>query len=178
MHHLDTEDAQRVVVLALYDRCAAAILAFLAQRLSNRQDAEDVLLEVFLAALTSKTLAQLSEEQQLAWLHQVARNKLIDRYRHAAVVTFAPLEDYTEIEDGALTPEQHVLQREQYEQLRRALRHLSERQQQLLQWRYGAGLRLVEIAGLLHQPEGTVRKWLLRTLRQARALYEQEGQEL
>ncbi len=178
MHHLDTEDAQRVVVLALYDRYAATILAFLAQRLSNRQDAEDVLLEVFLAALTSETLAQLSEEQQFAWLRKVARHKLIDRYRHAAVVTFAPLEDLAETEAGDPTPEQHALQREQSEQLQRALRHLSAPQQQLLQWRYGAGLRLVEIAGLLHRPEGTVRKWLLRTLRQARALYEQEGQEL
>src|SRR5262249_34869627 len=158
-------------------RYAATILASLAQRLSNQQDAEDVLLEVFLAAITSKTLAQLSEDQQLVWLRKVARYKVIDRYRHAAVLAFAPLEDLAEQEDGDPTPEQHALQQEQYAQLQRALRHLSARQQQLLQWRYGGGLRLVEIAGLLQRPEGTVRTWLARTLRQVRTLYEQEGKE-
>ena len=71
-----------------------------------------------------------------------------------------------------LTPEQRVVQRENYERLYISLERLSPLQQQLIRLRYGNGLRLVEIARILDKPEGTVRKWLARTLHQLRAIYE------
>jgi DNA-directed RNA polymerase specialized sigma24 family protein len=86
-------------------RFAPTILAYLSQQVPNLQDAEDLLLEVFMAALKYEMLANLPEERQLAWLRRVARNKVIDRYRHTALLTFLPLEQVAEMEDSQLSPE-------------------------------------------------------------------------
>lgn len=100
MQQLNADEDHSVAEIALYDRYASTIFAYLSQQVSSRQDAEDLMLEVFMAALNSGTLASLPEEQQLAWLRRVARNKAIDRYRHTAVLAMLPLEQILETEDG------------------------------------------------------------------------------
>lgn len=175
MHYLNlnTEEAQDSPGKTLYLRFAPAILAYLSRQVANLQDAEDLLLEVFIVALKSETVFGLPAERQLAWLRRVARNKVIDRYRHTALLSLLPLELAAEVEDQQLTPEQRVERQENYTRLRQALEQLSPVQQELIQLRYGNGLRFSEIADLLAKPEGTLRKLLTRTLRQLRTHYDQ-----
>lgn len=172
MQQLNTDAGQDDVQAALYHRHAPALLAYLCQQAASRQDAEDLLVEVFMAAHNNAALSPLSEERQLAWLRRVARNKVIDRYRHSALLTMLPLEQIVETEDSDLSPEQRAIQQENYRRLYAALAQLSPAQQQLIHLRYGNGLRLVAIAELLEKPEGTVRKMLARALHQLRAIYE------
>jgi RNA polymerase sigma factor (sigma-70 family) len=180
MRQLNAGEAQNDVESAPYHRFASPILIYLCQQVSNEQDAEDLLLEVFVAALNNKTFSSLSAERQLAWLRRVARNKVIDRYRHVTLLTMLPLEQAMEKEDEELTPEQRAEERETYERLYQALKQLSPLQQELIGLRYGDGLRLVEIADLLEKPEGTVRNLLNRTLHQLRMDYDQleRGEQL
>ncbi len=103
MHHLNEDEVQNDVESTLYDRFAATILAYLCQLVSNRQDAEDLLLEVFMAACNNEMLSGLPARRQLAWLRRVARNKAVDRYRHTARLTMLPLEQVRETEDEGLT---------------------------------------------------------------------------
>ena len=172
MQQLNADEAQRGIDITLYDRYASTVFAYLYQQVSSQQDAEDLLLEVFMAAHNSETFFGITTKRQLAWLRRVARNKVIDHYRHTALLTILPLEHALETEDDELTPEQRVVQLENYERLYISLERLSPLQQQLIRLRYGNGLRLVEIAGILDKPEGTVRKLLARTLHQLRAIYE------
>lgn len=173
MKQPDTDEADDVGALSLYDRFAATIFDYLSQRLARRQDAEDLLVEVFLAAHNQPLLSPLSNGRQLAWLLRVAKNKVVDYYRHNAVVRLLPLEQALYAVDRALTPEQRAVQREDYERLYQVIGRLSLEQQQLIYLRYGCELRLVAIAELLGRPEGTVRKMLKRTLLKLRILYEQ-----
>jgi len=175
MQPLNADELSDRVDFTLYDRHASTIFAYLYQQMSSPQDAEDLLLEVFIAALNCDNLAGLTSEEQLAWLRRVARNKVIDRHRHASRLTMIPLEQAIETEDGEPTPEQQAVQQENYEYLHQALEQLSTIQQQIVRLRYGNGLRLVEIAGILKKSEGTVRKMLARTLRHLRTIYEQNG---
>ena len=92
MQQINTDAWQHDVRTTLYQRYASTILAYVCQQVASRQDAEDLLVEVFMAAHTNASLSTLSEERQLAWLRRVARNKVIDRYRHAALLTTLPLE--------------------------------------------------------------------------------------
>lgn len=172
MQPLKTGETESGVDMTLYDRLAPAIFTYLRQQVANQQDAEDLLLEVFSAALKKQELSSLPEAQQLAWLRRVARNKVIDCYRRSALRTELPLEQAVETEDSQLTPEAYAVQQESYARLHRALEQLSPPQQQLIRLRYGNGLRLVEIAGMLEKPEGTVRKTLVRALRRLRAIYD------
>lgn len=176
MKPINADEQRNAAGVSLYDRYAATIFAYLYQQVSRPQDVEDLLVEVFMAALNSEMFANLTDKDQLAWLRRVAKNKAIDLHRHTMVLTMLPLEQVTvaQAQDDALTPEQRAIQRERYEHLYRSLEQLSPSQQQLLQLRYGNGLRLVEIADMLHKPDGTVRKILARTLLQLRTILEQQ----
>jgi RNA polymerase sigma-70 factor (ECF subfamily) len=157
----------------LYGRFAGIILHYLFQQVSNEQDAEDLLLEVFLAALQDKSLCGLPAGRQLAWLRRVARNKVIDRYRHIALLNMLPIEHALEMEDTALTPEQFTEQKENYERLYESIAQLTSLQQELIRLRYRNGLRFFEIATILDKPEGAVRQLFVRTLQQLRKIYDQ-----
>ncbi len=161
-----------------YMRFASPLFAYLSRQVTNRQDAEDLLLEVFLRAFREEILLEgWPEERQLAWLFRVARNKIVDYYRHERHVSWLPLIQANELEDKRLMPEEYVEQQEAYRQLYRAMQRLSPAQQELVRLRYGEELRLIEIAGILERPEGAVRKMLTRTLRQLRAYYTLEGEK-
>jgi DNA-directed RNA polymerase specialized sigma24 family protein len=73
----------------LYRRHASTIFAYLRLHAPPREDAEDLLEEVFLAALERDNPmkffqgAKSAEEEQRAWLRSVARNKLVDFYRRS-----------------------------------------------------------------------------------------------
>ena len=157
----------------LYDRFTLTIFTSICRHVSHKQDAEDLLVEVFLAAFNNEALAGLPAERQLAWLRSIARNKVIDYYRHLAVLNLLPLEQVLEMEDTALSPEQSVEQQESYERLYVALERLSPLQRELLWLRYTKGLRFCEIAGILGKSEVAVRQLYSRTLRQLRGIYQQ-----
>ncbi len=173
MQKLYMDNAQNGVDSSLYERFAVAIFQYLCQQVSNEQDAEDLLLEVFLAAFQDESLSNLPAERQLAWLRRVARNKVIDRYRHVALLNLLPIEQAIDMEDGALTPEQYAEQQENYERLYQSIAQLTSPQRELIRLRYRNGLRFFEIAAVLEKPEGTVRQMLVRTLRQLRTIYDQ-----
>ncbi|QBD79646.1 sigma-70 family RNA polymerase sigma factor [Ktedonosporobacter rubrisoli] len=157
-------------IITLYDRYASAIFTYVSRRLANQQDAEDILLEVFIAALKTNVLDDLSTVQQLAWLRRVAHNKIVDRYRRQQASTaLLPLQEALEAIDEGLTPEREIIRQEDYANLHRALEALPLKQQQVIQLRYSNNLRFKEIAALLQTTEGTVRKLLSRTLRSLRA---------
>jgi RNA polymerase sigma factor (sigma-70 family) len=174
MPQLDEGVVPDGIDITFYDHYAPLIFTYLYRQVSSQQDAEDLLLEVFLAAFQHKPFRTFDSERQIAWLKRVARNKVIDRYRHQARLTMLPLEMALETLDEALTPEQHVLRQEAYEQLYRSLKQLSSIQQQIIHLRFGYRLRMAEIAEILDKPESTVRSILSRTLRYLRAIYEQQ----
>jgi RNA polymerase sigma factor (sigma-70 family) len=160
----------------LYHQHAAIILAYTRSLAASWQDAEDLTLEVFLTALEHDNLSWLSSKQQLVWLWRVAHNKLIDGYRRPGHPPVVPLEQVVEntYRDEALTPEQQVLRREEFELLYKAVGKLSPQQQQILQLRFGEGLRFAEIAVLLDKSEATVRKICSRSLALLRKIYDQQ----
>jgi RNA polymerase sigma factor (sigma-70 family) len=173
MQQRPVDTAQGGFDASLYDRFAATIFTYVLNQVQHEQDAEDLLLEVFLAALSNESLSSLPVQEQLAWLRRVARNKVIDQNRHVALLTLLPIEQAMETRDDALTPEQHAEQQEKFTHLYQAIAHLPALQRELLRLRYRDGLRFYEIAAALEKPEGTVRKTMVRTLRQLRTIYDQ-----
>lgn len=174
---------QTPIVMPSYDKTALAILyhrhmpvllPFIRRYVSTREDAEDVLLEVFIAAFERQSLEGLSDGEQLAWLRRVAHNKCVDVYRRTPRQPVVPLEQVAEsvYEKEEQAPEQVALRSEEYALLYRHLANLSEEQQTLLRLRFAHGLRSPEIAKRLNKSEGAVRKLLSRTLNVLRHLYE------
>jgi len=173
MQRMDEEVTQDESNRALYDRFTVTIYTYICQQVSNTQDAEDLLVEVFLAAFRNEALFSLSAERQLAWLLRVTRNKMVDRYRHLSLLKQVPIELAREVEDSAPTPEQYIEQQESYERLYQALEQLLPLQRELIQLRYTKSLSFFEIACIFEKSEGAVRKLFERTLQQLRGIYYQ-----
>lgn len=166
------------VVSLLYQQHAAVILIYVRRHVPSWEDAEDIVLDVFLTALEQeKLLTALSDTAQRAWLQRIAHNKVVDLYRRTRGSSGAPLEAVAEwvSDSNGLTPEQAALQQETYVLLRAHLASLSQAQQEIVCLRFESGLRCKDIAGLIHKPEGTVRSMLSRALNHLRKLYQQES---
>lgn len=163
----------------LYQRHVYTLLSFIRRYISSREDAEDVLLEVFLAAMERNALVGLNEREQLAWLRRVAHNKSIDVYRRAQRRPAVPLDSTLEMlyEDEERAPEQIALRSEEYARLRSLLVRLPEQQQIVLRMRFTHDLSCPEIARQLNKSEGSVRMLLSRALNHLREIYKQETRE-
>lgn len=172
---------------ALYDRHADAIYRAAYRRLGDRQLAEEVLQDTYLALWNR---AQLYDEQQgslLAWLGTIARNRAIDRLRAAgrrpAPVPLSGLLVDDGREDRALehalgagslvsggsmplSPEEHVDATELRDRIREALARIPSIERHVLELAYFEELTQSEIATRLGWPLGTVktrtRRGLLR----------------
>lgn len=150
------------------------IFSYIHRRITVREDAEDILLEVFLASLENETIASLGEEQQRAWLLRVAHHKIVDYFRYWAVRgTAIPLDDAPEMLDDTqgAEPEQALFQQEEYAQLQANIKQLPALQQEIVRLRFALGLRYAEIAQRLNKREGTIRQLLSRSLRFLRTIY-------
>jgi RNA polymerase sigma factor (sigma-70 family) len=158
----------------LYRLHAPSILAYLRMHTSSWEEAEDVLVDVFLAALEKENFGTLRENEQRSWLWRVARNKVIDAFRAAQRRQILPLEDIAETtyEDDEMAPEQFALRQEEYHQLHASIQHLSTLQQQVLHMRFVHELRCADIATSLGKSEGAIRMLLSRTLNLLRSIYE------
>ncbi len=155
----------------LYQQHAAKIFAYLLHRAPSREDAEDLLLDVFIAAFEQEHLAAVPEEARLAWLRTVASHKLIDHYRRSGRRPAVPLEQVDEaiFADDTLDPERITLHHEEQNDIWAALQRLPVMQQEVLRLRFGAGLRAAQIAARLNKSEAAVRMLLFRALNLLRA---------
>jgi RNA polymerase sigma factor (sigma-70 family) len=159
----------------LYDRYAAIVFASLRRRVVSREDAEDLLVDVFVAAMEQQHLAAIPEEERLAWLQRVGHHKVVDYYRRKARRPVVTLEEVPAIleADEDLDPQNVALRQEAQRGLHTAFQQLPKLQQDVLRLRFAAGLRSAEIASVLGKRDGAIRMLLSRTLNLLRTLYEE-----
>jgi RNA polymerase sigma-70 factor (ECF subfamily) len=163
----------------LYQKHARAVLRYIQRDIFSREDADDLLVEVFLAVLENQHVLHLREGSQLAWLQRVAHNKIVDyqrrAMRHPLVALDEALDSPYEIDEQ--TPEQVALDQEAVDVLRDRLTRLPELQQQILRLRFADGLRTREIAARLEKSDGAIRSLLVRSLNLLRHLYTHEEED-
>ena len=163
-------------VARLYELHARAIFAYLRRQVATREDAEDILVEVFVAAVESSGFDKLGEKEQVAWLWRVAHNKAVDAYRRSLLRQGVDLELVADMiyDDDERAPEQIALRQEEYAHLHIHLEKLSPLQREALRLRFANDLRCSEIATVLGKREGAIRVLLSRTLNFLRTLYEHD----
>src|SRR5712691_11685127 len=84
---------------AVYRQYAPPIFAYLLRHVPSPQDAEDLLLEVFLPVLEKLPTLGRDERRLAAYLQTVARNKVADYYRQRSNYQFVSLEEIAETAD-------------------------------------------------------------------------------
>lgn len=158
---------------ALFQRYAPSLFAYLRQHTASREDAEDLLHEVFAIAMERSGFGLLSAKEQERWLWRVTRNKAVDTYRHktrrpSLALDYVAEQLYAEDEHS---PEYAILRREEYARLRTALERLPAVQQEALRLRFVNNLPCAEVAKALGKREGAVRSMLSRAIGRLRTIY-------
>lgn len=142
----------------------------------SAEDAEDLLLEVFTAAVENPRLLALAENEQVAWLQRVAHNKMVDHYRRQSYRQTVNIERgagmlFTEDQFG---PEYMAEQQERYAELWRHVSRLPLAQQEALRLRFLQGLSSKEIAQRLQKSDMAIRGLLSRAINFLRAVYSEK----
>ena len=173
-----TTQAEPEIAL-LYRKYAPEILTYVRHHITSQEDAEDLVVEVFLAAIESPSFASLSEKAKQSWLWRVTRNKVIDVYRRSNVRQSVNLDLAAEslFEDEQFSPENAALRQEDYMDLYTHLQRLPAHQQEILRLRFGQDLSCSEIATALRKQENVVRVTLSRSLNLLRKLYRRRREE-
>jgi RNA polymerase sigma-70 factor, ECF subfamily len=180
---------------ALYDRHVDAVFAAAIRLTSDRQVAEEVVQETFLALWNRAELFDPGTGSLAAWLHTIARNRTVDRLRAAGRrPTLVPLSsaggsdetDTAALEriviggtvlggaDLGLGPEGELAAAELRDVIRDALAGLPEHERTALVLAYSAELTQSEIAERLGWPLGTVKTRTRRALLRLREVLAEE----
>ncbi len=153
----------------LYDRYAPLVFGLSMRILGDRQVAEDVTQEIFLALFEGRSFDE-SRGAFRTYLTLFTRSRAIDRLRRQQR---GPLTgDRSAIEvtqlpgDDDLSPLEHASVRENARAVSQALAKLSDRQRQAIELAYYRGLSQSEVASELDAPLGTV-KGLIRSALQS-----------
>jgi RNA polymerase sigma factor (sigma-70 family) len=144
---------------ALVARYQSRLLAFCRHMLSSREDAEDVLQEVFAAAFN----AMLADEREInvrPWLYRIARNRSLNHLRRAQAVGMDSMDIH--LSEGGLTTADKVHKREEFRLLIADVQDLPETQKSALLLREIDALSYDQIAEAMETTVPSVKSLLVR----------------
>ncbi len=144
---------------ALVARYQSRLLAFCRHMLSSREDAEDVLQEVFAAAFN----AMLADDREInvrPWLYRIARNRSLNHLRRAQAVGMDSMDIH--LSEGGLTTADKVHKREEFRLLIADVQDLPETQRTALLLREIDALSYDQIAEAMETTVPSVKSLLVR----------------
>lgn len=157
----------------LYRRLYPITFRYVARRVPRREDAEDLVAQVFWRLLDGLERIDPRKGTLRAYVLSAAHRAVIDHVRAAtnrSVEWAEPI--LPDPSPGALD---QLIDGERAASVRSALRALPPEQQELLWLRYDSGLRFAEIADLLGLSEPAARQRASRALRELRASLATDG---
>jgi RNA polymerase sigma-70 factor, ECF subfamily len=152
------QDAART----LYERYFDRIYNYVYARLGRAEDAEDLAIDTMTRSLTRLDLFQDQGVAFSSWVYRIAHNATIDHYRRHGKVTLVPLDDATLPQSA--DPSELALEQLSNEDLRQALRDLTDEQQQVLILRFFQDLTAAQVAGIMGKSVGAVQALQHRAL--------------
>ena len=154
----------------LYDQYRTILFGLLVRILNSREEAEDILQEVFIQVWRRAKDFNETRGKPFTWLVTLTRSRAIDRLRQLGarqrLATGAAQEQPDQVSD-ALTDTVNL---EQQAIVKRALDELPDEQKQALMLAYYEGLTQSEIATLIDAPLGTVKTRMRSGMNKLRAL--------
>ena len=145
----------------LYENNFERVYAFIARRVGNREEAQDLTSEVFHQALANLRRFEWRGVPFAAWLLRIAANAIADRWQRAARERGnPPLDDPEEFNLEAI---------EQRATLFRLVKSLPADQRRVIELRFAEEKSIREIAQELGRTEGAVKQLQFRGLQNLRA---------
>lgn len=152
--HEEVDMAAKPGLEELYEQQLAGVWRYVRSRVPDHHEAQDVVSDVFTRALRSWPRYDATRGDAAGWLYGIARHAVADWWRGSGrdpsePVAELPVSPGVATEPPADGPETAVLDRERLGELGRALSVLSPRDRDALALRFGAELRIREVAAVL-----------------------------
>jgi RNA polymerase sigma factor (sigma-70 family) len=154
-----TRRGQHAAFETLCARYQSRLLSFCRHMLASREDAEDVLQEVFAAAFNA-VLADEREINVRPWLYRIARNRSLNHLRRATAIGVDSMD--THFADHGLSTGERVMRRESFRELIGDVHELPETQRTALLLREIDALSYEQIAQAMETTVPSVKSLLVR----------------
>jgi RNA polymerase sigma-70 factor (ECF subfamily) len=140
----------------LYDRYASVAMAVAVRVVSDRQLAEDLVHDAYVAVWQKIDRFDPSRGSLRSWLLTIVRNRAIDRLRGTRPsIEVGEADEQSLLRTGANPTWEAAVQRSSAVELRQALAQLPDEQRQAIELAYFGGRTYREIAVLTGVPQGT-----------------------
>ncbi len=139
----------------LYEEHFDKIYRYVALRIGDRAEAEDITQQVFLKALRSISSFRWKGIPFSAWLFRIAHNQVVDYLRKKTKQATVPID---EVQVSVSSDPQLLMeQRLNIEQLISATKRLTEAQREVISLRFAGELPIADVARIMGKSEGAVK---------------------
>jgi len=139
----------------LYEEYFDKIYRYIALKIGNRVEAEDMTQQVFVKALNSISSYKWKGLPFSAWLYRIAHNQVVDYLRKKTrQATVSLNESFTASKDN---PYNTTEKKMDIEQLVLATRELTASQQEVILLRFSGELPIAQVASIMGKSEGAVK---------------------
>jgi len=139
----------------LYEEYLPRIYRYMALRMQNQTEAEDLAEQVFLKALESSPSFKWRGAPISSWLFRIARNQVIDYRRTDKSKRTLPLNEF--LVSDTMDPEMAAERDSDIRQLIQAVGQLTQAQRDVIELRFAGGLSISEVADILRKSPGAVK---------------------
>ena len=140
----------------LYEAYFDKVYRYIAMRVQNEMEAEDITQQVFMKVLQSISSYKKQGVPFSSWIYRIAHNQVVDFLRQQNKKATVDI-------DGLPLPAagddpQHLMEQEaDIEDLKKAIRRLTESQQEVLSLRFTGELSIAECARIMGKSEGAIK---------------------
>ena len=154
----------RAALRRLYDATSAKLFGVCLRILSDREEAEDVLQEVYVAVWRRADRFDAGRASVMTWVSTIARNRAIDRLRARGPLARADQVEDLEVADDAPSAETLVQAAGDRARLAGCLSELDKRTETVIRTAFFEGVTYEALAKRMDTPLGTVKSWIRRGL--------------
>ena len=156
----------------LYDRYETKIYTYIYRRTGDEMIAEDLTAQVFMKMLQAIREEKAWHSSFSGWLYRIAHNLVIDYYRQRDRQGQVSLDDNPTLSDNNSDPVENVAAQMEAEQVRFAMRQLTDEQAEVLSLRFLEGYSIQEVALMMNKTEGAIKALQYRAVATLRQLLE------
>jgi RNA polymerase sigma-70 factor, ECF subfamily len=141
----------------LYERYFDKIYRYIALKIGDRFEAEDMAQQVFLNALKSISSFKWQDVPFSSWLYRIAHNQIVDHLRRKTRRPTSELEEAILPDDPEESPQQKLETTLSLEEVARATSRLTTAQREVITLRFTSELPIADVARIMGRSEGAVK---------------------
>lgn len=165
---------QREAFETLYRDTSSTLLGICLRVLRDREEAEDVLQEVYVAVWAKAEQFDRERARAMTWLGSIARNRAIDRVRaRPQPASHVPVEDLDIADEDTPLPGVDLDAARMRVQLDDCFEQLEPKRRTLIRTAFFESVTYDVLAARMQAPLGSVKSWIRRGLQQLKACLEQ-----